>query len=200
MQAESTVSVAESLEICRQLQSGVAAMHAAGIVHRDLKPNNIMLERSGERLSVSIMDFGLARLYAAEASMLTAGVIAGTPDYMAPELFRGQPPTEASDLFALGVVLHRLFTGERPVRSKTGVLSPAASLRSGEAPAWMAEAVEGLLSADPAERCQGFRESSSRQPRAGQWLTPPARSRTRRWRWVGYAAVGVAAAVAVAIG
>jgi serine/threonine protein kinase len=65
----------EGAEICVQLIAGVAALHSAGIIHRDLKPNNVMLERTGERVNVSIMDFGLARLHQAESTFLGSGMI-----------------------------------------------------------------------------------------------------------------------------
>jgi serine/threonine protein kinase len=93
----------QALEICRQLLRGVAALHDGGIIHRDLKPNNVMLEHSGERLLVSIMDFGLARPHEFESATGASFHIAGTVGYMAPELLRGQPPSKASDIFALGL-------------------------------------------------------------------------------------------------
>jgi Tol biopolymer transport system component/tRNA A-37 threonylcarbamoyl transferase component Bud32 len=196
IRSRSSPSVADSLEISRQLLSGVFAMHAAKIIHRDLKPNNIMLTQSGERFNVSIMDFGLARLHATtDTTMLTAGMIAGTPGYMAPELFRGQPPTEATDLYALGVVLHQLFTGEMPVRSNTGVLSPVSSLRSGETPASWAQTIEAFLSSDPEERCRALDDIelgskiSANHTQVTQ-PTPPRRALSR------YGAIGIIATIA----
>ena len=105
----------EAVDICKQLLAGVAALHAGGVIHRDLKPNNVMLETGGSGLHVSIMDFGLARPHEAANTLFGSGIIAGTPGYMAPELLRGGRPTKATDLFALGVVLHQVLTGERPL-------------------------------------------------------------------------------------
>ena len=148
---------ATAVEICSQLVSGVAALHAAGIIHRDLKPNNVMLERAGHALNVSIMDFGLARLHEAEASVLGSGMIAGTPGYLAPELLRGERPTKATDLFALGIVLHQVLTGKRPVASERGLsVTPSSSLRKAHAPALLVQAVEGFLSAEPERRSRAF--------------------------------------------
>ena len=80
----------EALEIFRQMIAGIAAIHDAGVVHRDIKPTNVMLDRSGLRLSVSIMDFGLARQYESDATLPGIATIAGTPGYLAPELIRGE--------------------------------------------------------------------------------------------------------------
>jgi len=96
----------KALEIGRKLCAGVAAAHDKGVVHRDLKPANIMLDGQGQ---VRITDFGLAGM----AEQLR-DVHSGTPAYMAPEQRAGQEVTSRSDIYALGVVLHELFTGKRP--------------------------------------------------------------------------------------
>ena len=118
----------EAVDICKQLLAGVAALHAGGVIHRDLKPNNVMLESGGSGLHVSIMDFGLARPHEAANTLFGSGVIAGTPGYMAPELLRGERPTKATDLFALGVVLHQVLTGERPLASEGRTLPCSVAL------------------------------------------------------------------------
>jgi len=100
---------AKGIEIARQLCAGLAAAHEKGFIHRDLKPANIMIDGRGV---VRIMDFGLAAL----ADTAQGPAIAGTPAYMAPEQLTGQPATVRSDLYALGLVLHELFTG-RPVHT-----------------------------------------------------------------------------------
>ena len=82
----------ETLSIFRQMIAGVTAIHDAGVIHRDIKPNNVMLDRSGSELCLSIMDFGLARLYDSQTTVLARGFIAGTPGYIAPELLRGNEP------------------------------------------------------------------------------------------------------------
>ncbi len=187
----------DALEICSQLISGVSALHAAGIIHRDLKPNNVMLERTGQRLNVSIMDFGLARLHEAESSILGSGMIAGTPGYMAPELLRGERPTKATDIFALGIVLHQVLTGQRPIESERGLsFTPSPLLRTVHAPAELVQAIEGFLSADPELRCRAFERVRPAQESA----TPAAtfsRSYSQRGKRGWYWAVGALAAVAV---
>jgi eukaryotic-like serine/threonine-protein kinase len=181
----------EAVEIARQLISGVSALHAAGIIHRDLKPNNIMLERTGERLNVSIMDFGLARLHQAETTAMSVGMIAGTPGYMAPELLRGEPPSDATDIFALGVVLHQVFSGERPVSSKTGAFVATPALRSGPAAGAISRAVESFLSPDSEERRRAFAGLVQTNPGTGQ--TSPLSQNLRKWApWL--LAAGICAA------
>jgi eukaryotic-like serine/threonine-protein kinase len=153
------VSRDEALEIFRQMIAGIAAIHGAGIVHRDIKPTNVMLDRSGDRIRVSIMDFGLARNFQSEVTLLRPGVIAGTPGYLSPELIMGQPPSRASDLFALGVLLHQVLTGERPVESPDGRLQyPTSSLSAVRIPAVYIDAVRDFLSENPLVRCRAFEQ------------------------------------------
>jgi len=142
------------VNICNQLLAGVAALHAGGIIHRDLKPNNVMLETGSSH--VSIMDFGLARPQDSEHTLFGSGVIAGTPGYMAPEMLRGERPTKATDLFALGIVLHQVLTGERPVVPGGLAVVPSPALRSARAPAELIQAVESFLSSDPDIRVRAF--------------------------------------------
>jgi serine/threonine protein kinase len=96
----------KALEIARQLCAGLAAAHDKGVLHRDLKPGNIMLDGQGQ---LRITDFGLAGV-AGEVKDIRSG----TPGYMAPEQRSGQEVTARSDIYALGVVLHEVFTGKRP--------------------------------------------------------------------------------------
>ena len=98
---------AKALEIAHELCAGLAAAHARQFVHRDLKPANIMIDGRGH---ARITDFGLA--VAPEEAR--PGELAGTPSYMAPELFEGKPATVQSDIYALGVVLYELYTGKHP--------------------------------------------------------------------------------------
>ena len=96
----------KALEIARQLCAGLAAAHERSVLHRDLKPANVMVDGRGR---ARIMDFGLAVV----GDGGEAGAeIAGTPAYMAPELFAGKPASVRSDLYALGLVLFELYTGK----------------------------------------------------------------------------------------
>jgi len=95
----------EAMRLAREIASGLAAAHARGLIHRDIKPANVWLESPGDR--VKILDFGLAVALESEA----AGWFAGTPGYIAPELFRGHGVDSRADLFALGCLLYRAVTG-----------------------------------------------------------------------------------------
>jgi serine/threonine-protein kinase len=94
----------KALEIARQLCAGLAAAHEIGVLHRDLKSANVMIDGRGR---ARITDFGLA----AFAHEREGQGIAGTPTYMAPELFDGAPSSTRTDIYALGAVLYELFTG-----------------------------------------------------------------------------------------
>ena len=101
-------SHSEALEIARQLCSGLAEAHRSGVIHRDLKGSNVIICRLADgRLRAVITDFGLA------ASGPSPGETGGTPRYMAPELWQGGPSSKASDIYALGVILHELVTGQQ---------------------------------------------------------------------------------------
>ncbi len=154
----------EILRIGMQAASGLAAAHAQGLVHRDVKPANILLENGVER--VRLTDFGLAR--AVDDSSLThSGVVAGTPQYMAPEQARGEPVDHRADLFSLGSVLYAMCAGRPPFRadSTPGVLRQICDdqprpLRqeNPEVPAWLAAVIERLHAKNPADRYQSASE------------------------------------------
>jgi serine/threonine-protein kinase len=111
---------ARALHILRGIVRGVAAAHAVGIVHRDLKPENVMLvDRDGDRDYVKVLDFGIAKLGASApsgAALTNVGAILGTPDYMAPEQALGGTVDARADLYAIGVMLYELLTGEPPFK------------------------------------------------------------------------------------
>jgi serine/threonine-protein kinase len=103
----------KALDVARQLVAGLAAAHERGVLHRDLKPANIMLDGRGR---VRITDFGLA---VATEEEQRAGDVSGTPAYMAPEQLAGKGASVRSDIYALGLVLYELLSGQKAFTAKT---------------------------------------------------------------------------------
>src|SRR5262245_55385329 len=105
----------EALALARQIADALEHAHRNGIVHRDLKPSNVLVAKSG----VKVLDFGLARRRGPgsakgdEDTQTRAGTVLGTPHYMAPEQIEGKPADERTDVFAFGLVLYELLTGQR---------------------------------------------------------------------------------------
>lgn len=109
---------ADAVDILRQILSALAEAHKQGIVHRDLKPENIMVvpDVSGG-LAVKILDFGISKLRdlrSGETMLTQTGRIMGTPLYMAPEQFTGEPVDHRADIYAAGLILYELLSGEPP--------------------------------------------------------------------------------------
>ena len=102
----------KALEIARGLCAGLAVAHDKGVIHRDLKPANVMIDGKGH---ARIADFGLAAL----ASSVVGADRSGTPSYMAPEQLTGEGASLRSDVFALGLVLREMLTGERVFEAKS---------------------------------------------------------------------------------
>ncbi len=98
----------ETVKIILQILEGLGAAHDLGIMHRDLKPGNIIINTKGY---VKLMDFGIARLETAERLTQQNSVI-GTLEYLAPELVKGESPSKQSDLYAVGVMMHEMLSGQ----------------------------------------------------------------------------------------
>ncbi|MGO9513161.1 MAG: protein kinase domain-containing protein [Steroidobacteraceae bacterium] len=116
---EHRLSIRERLELFREVLGAVQYAHAHLVIHRDLKPSNILVSEEGR---VHLLDFGVAKLLTAgeakETALTQFGGRAMTPDYAAPEQISGAPITTAADVYALGVMLYELLTGEPPYRLK----------------------------------------------------------------------------------
>jgi len=110
---------ATALEIARQVAEALQAAHRAGVVHRDLKPDNVMIaERDAQGCWVKVLDFGVAKLAIDESSggspITRYGAIIGTPEYMSPEQAGGGIVDHRADLYALGVILYEMLSGQPP--------------------------------------------------------------------------------------
>ncbi|HQR37405.1 MAG TPA: bifunctional serine/threonine-protein kinase/formylglycine-generating enzyme family protein [Blastocatellia bacterium] len=119
------LSPADSVRIIAQTCAAIEEAHRKGIVHRDLKPDNIwLLTRDDIDDQVKVLDFGIAKLktQGPQSSNLTQqGMVVGTPHYMSPEQCRGEELDSRSDIYALGVILYEMLTGDVPFRAPTPV-------------------------------------------------------------------------------
>jgi hypothetical protein len=149
---------AAAVEACAQICEGLAHAHGAGILHRDVKPSNVLLA-DGDRVSVRLLDFGLARM--AEAETLTAqGDVPGTLAYIAPERLAGEDASEGSDVWAVGVMLWESLAGRHPFW-QTSMLDTARAIEQGaeslaalrpDLPKGLIQLVDRALSLSPARR------------------------------------------------
>lgn len=111
------MTVERAAQLCGQVFDALGHAHRAGVVHRDLKPANLMLTESG---LVKVMDFGLARMAGTE-HLTNDGYMVGTPAYMSPEQVLGWEIDGRADIYAMGVVLFRLLTGQLPFKAESGI-------------------------------------------------------------------------------
>jgi soluble lytic murein transglycosylase-like protein len=113
------IDVLEAVHVAVEVARGLAHAHAEGVVHRDLKPSNVFVTTRG---NVKILDFGMAHAFGRRR------VSGGTPAYMAPEQWEDNPEDERTDVFALGVMLHRMLAGDYPFPEGEGRWSTGAAL------------------------------------------------------------------------
>ncbi|HLJ10638.1 MAG TPA: protein kinase [Planctomycetaceae bacterium] len=196
LERQGPLGLVEMLRIGQQTAAGLAAAHAHGLVHRDIKPANILLEHGIER--VMLTDFGLARTVD-DASLTCSGVVAGTPQYMAPEQARGEAIDHRTDLFSLGSVLYAMCAGHSPFRAETtmGILHrictqsprPLGQINP-ETPRWLEQIIRKLHARNPRRRFQSAAEvavllaarlAQVQRPRFGS-VVPATKTRLRRFR------------------
>ncbi|MEA3246050.1 MAG: protein kinase, partial [Gemmatimonadota bacterium] len=112
------LGVASTLALARQFAEALSVAHAAGVIHRDVKPENALIDGTG---TLKVLDFGIARLAEATSTRTQAGIILGTPAYMAPEQLVGEEIDARTDLYALGVVIYECLTGRPPFGAPSAV-------------------------------------------------------------------------------
>ena len=149
----------EARRYCGSVAAALAHAHRRGVVHRDLTPSNVLVERGTGRVVVT--DFGLARLARTTRTAPVSGVLAGTPEYWAPEQAAGTVTGPATDLYALGCILFRALAGRMPFegedRLATGLRraherAPSLAAVAPTAPADAAGLVDRLLAQEPSLR------------------------------------------------
>lgn len=109
----------EAGRILGQVTSALQFAHNHGIIHRDIKPSNILLVNDSDP-HVYLADFGLAKVMAAGSDITQTGFLIGTPEYMAPELI-SKPESVSSDIYALGILLYHMLTGQPPFRGSSPI-------------------------------------------------------------------------------
>ncbi|WP_037365130.1 serine/threonine-protein kinase [Amycolatopsis orientalis] len=196
--AEGRLPARTVAELGVQIAAALGAVHAHGIVHRDVKPGNVLIASDGR---AKLTDFGISRSVRTDETVTDSPLIGGTPDYLAPEVAQGHPPTAASDVFSLGATLFAAVEGAPPfsggneyatIRRVAEGTVPRARHADGLAPT-----LELLMRREPAERPTAV--SAAELLAEGIDALPveaPKRRRSRR----GLVVAGVAvAAVAVVV-
>jgi hypothetical protein len=183
------LSIGKALDYAIQIANGLAVAHENGIVHCDLKPENLFITREGR---VKILDFGIARRDHAVAlredrttTLLNRSKLVGTPGYIAPEQIVGEPSTAQSDLFAFGVLLSLMLTGQHPFKRRTAAETLTATLRDEPPPlgrtvpglpAFLTRLVDRCLDKRPEQRPRSARDLAFYlETLVGQLDLPPAK-------------------------
>jgi serine/threonine protein kinase/tetratricopeptide (TPR) repeat protein len=184
----------QTLAIALDVAAGLAHAHERHLVHRDIKPGNIFLLTNGR---AKLLDFGLAR--PAAHDLAHSGLeMAGTPAYMSPEQWRGEPPDVRSDIWALGLLLFELLTGEYPLplttreefRDRVTSAEPMPSVRERhpEIPEELARLIAAALAKAPEKRIANGAELLARLRELQEHLALEPTARTRpgvaQWRQV----------------
>lgn len=192
--SEGPFTIQRAAKVGRSIAFALNDAHQVGVVHRDIKPDNVFLHRRGSDSEyVKVLDFGVAKLLKPLGDMpksgTQAGIVIGTPDYMAPEQALGAPTDFRIDLYSLGIVLYQLLSGHRPFEAGTfgqllielttkPVPPLAAKTPLGETiPGPLRQAVERCLQREPARRfesAQALAEALEPYAHSGHTGTFPA--------------------------
>jgi tetratricopeptide (TPR) repeat protein len=170
--------IADAVAIAREVCAGLAAAHAADVIHRDIKPDNVLISSTGR---IVLADFGVATLRVGDH----AGDLSGTPEYMAPEQARGEAPTPTSDVYAVGVLLFEMLTGQRAFTGSLVEVLLAKEERArleidlATVPSELARVIGDATARDPDARIAGAFELGRRlEPWAPAVIAPAATHRS----------------------
>jgi serine/threonine-protein kinase len=178
------IDVVRTLRVVRPVVAALARAHSLGVVHRDIKPENVFIARQPEGDAVvKVLDFGIAYLRH-EARLTAPGEVFGTPEYLAPEIARGEDCVPASDLYAVGVMLFEMVTGTQPfdgdltqlIAHHRSTPAPSARARNPEIPAELDALIARLLQKDPAARTASAAVLGEQLDAMLDELDPPQRS------------------------
>ena len=153
LRREPRIDIVEGVSIATRLSRAIATLHRCGVIHRDIKPDNVILLKDG---GLRLVDLGVCR--AANLECLPEAHAPGTPSYMAPELFDGAAGDEASDLFAFGVTVYRMFSrcypyGEIEPFSRPRFTKPQPfTLKRPDLPAWLDAAILKAIGVERGDR------------------------------------------------
>ncbi len=131
LDARGKMPLRETASVLLQLADALVVAHAEGVVHRDIKPQNLVLDGSG---TLKVLDFGIAVVEGHSGQLTEAGLVVGTPAYMAPEQLLGERVGPAADLYATGVVLYECVSGTLPYEAASPLALAAMMVERGPAP------------------------------------------------------------------
>jgi zinc protease len=202
LEREGRLETGRAIEFARQLAEGLAEAHRQSIVHRDLKPENIMIGPDG---GLKVMDFGISRSFAEDVTV--TGSVVGTPAYMAPEQAEGKSLDHRTDIYAFGLILYEMFTGDVPFHGDTAVTLALKQVTEHPAnptklmpslPRRIDAAIMKCLEKDPAKRFQSVEEAFQALAGVAAPDGPKPRPKTAKAGWPKFVWAGLAAAVVMA--
>ncbi len=176
------LSIPRALELFAPICAAVEAGHRRGVIHRDIKPSNVLITRSDDdREMVKVLDFGLAIFGSEQDPTEPEPKMVGTPQFMAPEVLRGELVTPATDIFALGSLLFQMVTGEHPYLGKSplqiliavaqGEARPASEIVP-DLPPELVEVLARALDSDPSARPSSPEQLARRAELASRSVLP----------------------------
>jgi serine/threonine-protein kinase len=185
--AEQELPLPRVLAITGQILRSLEAAHAAGVIHADVKSDNFLIDARPEGDRVTMIDFGLAMI---DGAWINSGFVSGTPEYMAPELIQGRPPTISSDLYGVGVILYEMLTGAAPFTGASSqeilsrqledeVIPPSLRQPDRDIPSVLDRIVLRALDKDPEARFASAAELAAALREAAKACEVPVRTRCR---------------------